>query len=408
VATLILTSWLLAFGSRAAEAEYKLAPGDVLSLYIAGIPELSKQKLVVDFSGNVTLPLAGSVKAAGYTLTELLSTVRAELANRVVSVRTVNSGQRQTALLPDEITLAISEYRPVYIKGDVARPSEVAFRPGMTVRQAIAVAGGYDLLRGRPTGLILEVPNIKSEFDAAWIALARDLIHLAHLKSELSGSPPAPVEALSQAPIPDSTKAELQARAAEQAQARQKEMEKEKKYIDDAISRVVAYIQRLRTQRDQEVAGAQADMQDYDRVKNIFEAGNTRSDRVVDARRASLVSATRVLQTENQMNEAERERDELVRRRERLQDQRRKELLSEISALENNVATLRLRVRAARQRLLYSGNLSSEPGRISEATAEVIIYRRDDKTIGRLAATEDTDLSPGDAIEVILRSTRSE
>lgn len=42
---------------------------------------------------------------------------------------------------PDQVMLANSEFRPVYLNGDVAKPGEQTFRPGMTVRQAVALAG---------------------------------------------------------------------------------------------------------------------------------------------------------------------------------------------------------------------------------------------------------------------------
>ena len=41
------------------------------------------------------------------------------------------------------------EQRPVYLNGDVSRPGEQRYRLGLTVRQTIALAGGYDIMRFR-------------------------------------------------------------------------------------------------------------------------------------------------------------------------------------------------------------------------------------------------------------------
>jgi polysaccharide export outer membrane protein len=41
------------------------------------------------------------------------------------------------------------EQRPVYLNGDVSRPGEQRYRLGLTVRQAIALAGGYHIMRFR-------------------------------------------------------------------------------------------------------------------------------------------------------------------------------------------------------------------------------------------------------------------
>ena len=40
------------------------------------------------------------------------------------------------------VAVDVSEYSPVYVSGDVSKPGAYPFRPGITIRQAIAIAGG--------------------------------------------------------------------------------------------------------------------------------------------------------------------------------------------------------------------------------------------------------------------------
>jgi polysaccharide export outer membrane protein len=48
---------------------------------------------------------------------------------------------------PDEVTLTVAKYRPIYLNGGVANPETQQYRPGTTVRQGIALASGYDTMR---------------------------------------------------------------------------------------------------------------------------------------------------------------------------------------------------------------------------------------------------------------------
>src|ERR1700722_3507845 len=111
-------------------AEYRIAAGDVIDFSVAGVPDL-KQKAAVDIDGKVTLPLAGSINAAGLTLSELRSKVAAVLSQREFRQRGYNKVERDV-IGGEEITLAIAEYRPIYVNGDVSRPGSQVYRAGLT------------------------------------------------------------------------------------------------------------------------------------------------------------------------------------------------------------------------------------------------------------------------------------
>jgi len=46
-------------------------------------------------------------------------------------------------LMPGDVTIDVDRYRSVYIMGEVGQPGQYAYVPGMTVQNAIAVAGGF-------------------------------------------------------------------------------------------------------------------------------------------------------------------------------------------------------------------------------------------------------------------------
>lgn len=106
---------------------YRLAPGDKVSLQVFGQTELSGQ-FDVNADGNLSLPLVGSVPARNRTVAQLTSDLNTKFDRFVVNPR---------------FTLDVVTYRPVFVLGQVSRPGSFPFAAGMTVQQAVALAGGY-------------------------------------------------------------------------------------------------------------------------------------------------------------------------------------------------------------------------------------------------------------------------
>jgi protein involved in polysaccharide export with SLBB domain len=110
-----------------AAAPPHLQAGDKIHVTVYGEQTLSGDYLI-DPSGFVSLPLAGTVKAAGLTQTEL----EQELA-----------GKFSTGYLKNpKITVGVAEFRPVYVVGEVEKPGSYPYSGGLNALSAIAIAGG--------------------------------------------------------------------------------------------------------------------------------------------------------------------------------------------------------------------------------------------------------------------------
>lgn len=109
--------------------EYRLAPGDVVRIITYGEDPLTGEFRVSD-QGMVALPLAGSVKASGLTPHQLEEAVAAMLRKRGMLTR-------------PSVSVEVSTYRPIYVLGEVNKPGQYPYQPGMTVVSAAAVAGGF-------------------------------------------------------------------------------------------------------------------------------------------------------------------------------------------------------------------------------------------------------------------------
>ncbi len=111
-----------------AEPIYHLAPDDKIKIVVYGEEALTGD-YVIGSDGNLSFPLIGMVKANGLTLAELQSEITRRLDSDFINNPRVNA--------------EIVEYRPFYILGEVNKPGQYTYRVGLTVRAAVATAGGF-------------------------------------------------------------------------------------------------------------------------------------------------------------------------------------------------------------------------------------------------------------------------
>jgi polysaccharide export outer membrane protein len=109
-------------------APYQLDAGDQLRVIVFGQDDLSNT-YIVDQAGNISMPLIGAVPARGMTTASIESEVGRRLRNGY--------------LRNPDVSVEVSQYRPIFAMGEVGTPGQFAFIPGMTIQQAIAVAGGF-------------------------------------------------------------------------------------------------------------------------------------------------------------------------------------------------------------------------------------------------------------------------
>jgi protein involved in polysaccharide export with SLBB domain len=123
-------AWLVLLlpAEASAQAEYRLDTGDKVFVTVFGHEDLSGE-FEIDGSGMVSLPLVGAVKAAGNTIPEF--------ENAVVAVL------KPDYLINPRVSVQVTNYRPFYILGEVKQPGSYPYVNGMTVINAVALAGGY-------------------------------------------------------------------------------------------------------------------------------------------------------------------------------------------------------------------------------------------------------------------------
>jgi polysaccharide export outer membrane protein len=108
---------------------YRLGVGEEVRIITFGEERLTGQFKVND-RGEIAIPLLGTIPASGLTTTELEKSISKELVTKKV-------------LLDPSVSVEVLNYRPVFILGEVSKPGQYPYQPGMTVLTAVAIAGGF-------------------------------------------------------------------------------------------------------------------------------------------------------------------------------------------------------------------------------------------------------------------------
>jgi protein involved in polysaccharide export with SLBB domain len=122
--------------AAAATASPRLQAGDRIRVTVYGEDKLSGD-YQIDQSGQISLPLAGTVEAVGLTQAEL----EQALAKKF----------RSEYLRNPKVTVTIATLQPFYLMGEVEKPGEYQYRSGLNVLTALAIAGGPTYRASRNT-----------------------------------------------------------------------------------------------------------------------------------------------------------------------------------------------------------------------------------------------------------------
>lgn len=106
-----------------------LKPQDVVTVVLRGIPAPEQIEDQIDDEGNISLPLLGEVRAAGYNATDLEREIRRQYIDRKI-YQNINV----TVIVPS---------RFYFMQGEIRAPGRYQLVQAIRLSQAIAQAGGY-------------------------------------------------------------------------------------------------------------------------------------------------------------------------------------------------------------------------------------------------------------------------
>ncbi len=108
---------------------YTLGAGDVISIRVLDELEYTQERIRLTDAGTIFYPAVGEIRINGMTLGEL--------------ERIITNGLKGRILVNPRVSVEIHTYRSFFITGMVRNPGSFQYQPGMTVRKAASLAGGF-------------------------------------------------------------------------------------------------------------------------------------------------------------------------------------------------------------------------------------------------------------------------
>jgi polysaccharide export outer membrane protein len=385
--------WLVLPGLVLA-APYRLVPMTKLRLTIVQfMPASGDYKrwdalsgdLEVAQDGTVLVPALGAIPVGTSTPDELAATIADRLQAKLGLV-----GK------PDA-TVQVLDYPPIYLIGSVTTPGQYAFRPGMTVLQAVALGGGDFRAEGRadPADTI----RLQSDLQGIDTDALRSTARVARLEAELSDAETIAFPAELNASDPEV--AEIIKQEQVIFAARRNELTRQLSALDDLTALYHAELDALDEKAKSIDDQAKIAQQQLDGVKDLVGKGIATVSRQTDLERS--VAGLRSDRLDNiiaTMN-ARQGLNQALRDRAKLEDDRRSEVSMQLQTEQAALAKLRLNEattsRLLRQSMAFDADVTRQQAPRDHAYT---ILRTTDGHSTEIAATESTALLPGDLLKV--------
>ncbi|NTW53613.1 MAG: sugar transporter [Chlorobaculum sp.] len=168
------------------EFEYRLGPGDMLSIQVWRRPELSQEGIIVSPDGFLTVPRIGNVQVLGKSVSEVQALVKAKL---------------EFFYIQPEVTIRVQEFHnnKAFVLGRVSKPGVINFPGRGTLLEALALAGGIPdqnknssltkcaIIRGNDTIIWIDLEDMLHNGNMALNAPVRnnDVIYIPESSDEM-------------------------------------------------------------------------------------------------------------------------------------------------------------------------------------------------------------------------------
>ncbi|MBB3442348.1 polysaccharide biosynthesis/export family protein [Sinorhizobium sp. B11] len=346
----------------------------------------------VDDAGNLSIPIAGQIRASGQTTEQLSETISDALAEK--------------ADLPGRpfIAVEIDQHAPIFVNGSIERPGRYPFEANMTVMKAVSIAGGY--MRARDESSYYDRDRIQAAGDYRTAVLNRRdlLMRAARLRAEIAGQPDFDIPS-EIGGVPDIGK--LKAEELNLMRLRAVETNSKVEAADDLSRLYTQEIQSLEAKVVSQKRQIDLAQQELNNVNSLVSKGLTSNTRQFSVDRSLAETQSELLDLEialtksrQGLNESQREKADVINKRNAENQQE----LNTIS-LAINKAGIDMQVA---QLLGDQAGYSAELARMGAESTLLgttkknfkIVRRNEDGSYSNIVADENTALLPHDIIEI--------
>jgi exopolysaccharide production protein ExoF len=339
-------------------------------------------------SGSISLPFVGDMPASGKT-TDAIS-------------QEIGSALQKKFALKDRpsASVELSQFRPVYLSGDIEKPGEYPFAPNLTVVKAVSIAGG---LRRAEAGQRFARDFINAKGDAVVYMAdrARLLVKQARLRAEAANQDSFEM------PKELQDKPEAKALVASEAAlmtSRKKRLTLQLQALDDLRALLQSEVETLAKKTETQSRQLQLATEDRDKVEDLAEKGLALSARKMAAeQRAADIEAT-LLDIDTNSLKAKQDISKANQDEITLRNDRDAQIAQELQSADAQLDELNLKLATSNSLMSEALTQSTDAARFDNtsgaASIAYSIIREVDGQPKEIPVQENTALQPGDLIKV--------
>ncbi|NKJ35405.1 exopolysaccharide production protein ExoF [Rhizobium sp. SG570] len=339
-------------------------------------------------SGSISIPFIGDMPAMGKTTDEIAEAIGIGL-------------QKQFGLRDrPSASVEMSQFRPIYLSGEVQNPGEFPFAPNLTVLKAVSLGGG---MRRADAGQRFARDFINAKGDAVVYMAERGrlLMRKARLLAELAGKDEIEVPSeLKQLPQASALLASEKALM----DTRSQRMKTQLQSLEDLKTLLQNEVEALAKKNDTQSRQLELAKADRDKVESLAERGLELASRRISAeQRASDLEAT-LLDTETASLKAKQDINKANQDENTLHNDWQSSLAKDMQDTDTELETLQLKLSTSQSLMQEAVAQSADASNLDPSGQSVsITYTiiRDDKgQTKEITAQENTQVLPGDLIKV--------
>lgn len=390
----LATLLLQAFTAMAAEttpdarspSPYRVAPGDRIAIAVFGQAEMSGEA-TVDSTASVAVPLLGSVTVRGLSLDEIQQRITQRLA----------AGYLQRPV----VSVRLIEPRPIYVVGDVRTSGSYAYRYGISVMGAVALAGGFGL-SDEQAQIVLRTDYLQAEERVRTLETTRLTLsaRLARLEAQRDGRAPD-FSALARGRLSGELLAETQAAEEKQHDFQTSALQQQLEMLEKQKPILLSSKQFLQDQLAAEKRQLDLIRQHLVEYNSLMNSGLARRYTIIELQREEARNLGNIGRFNAEMTNADLSMGEIGLRIREAREAFQRRVWTEIQETTQRLAELDAALPTARLtrelRLRQVGYVDATGGGVRRA---LTVTRQVDQRVETFPVTETAALEPGDILRI--------
>jgi polysaccharide export outer membrane protein/exopolysaccharide production protein ExoF len=387
---LLAIGLLIGPAARASASDYRLNTGDVLTFDFLDDAELPITA-TVSGNGEAQFPLIGGVNVVGLTITEALEKLG-------------NEYRRRDILVDPKLSLNISTFRPIFVLGEVRTPGSFPFFSGLTVEQAIGLAGGMQIVASNASDRLVTRARLRAEVEAARAEIVHEAVYAARLSAQLKSSEKIDLNDVPEIArtyvegLPFDSVTELEERILKEDLAAYRS---QAQILTEGIAQAEGGIEILNELVQQQKDIVSNSLEDVERIGALRKRGLNTESELSRAENSAGTEKAQLLQTFATLARTRQELSELKLELAKLAADRKKDILTQLQERAIAIQKLISEQHAAEEQILLMAAVAKDESRKNQVSFAYEIRRN---PVGgkptSFEASLVTEMLPGDVVVV--------